>query len=75
VATGRNRTDQVLVFDPVRRYRFDRLVDLTKWRWRIERDYQEALSGVKSGHAPRSNERGFLGGEGETVVSFKRSPR
>ena len=38
---------------------FDRLVDLTKLRWRIERDYQELKQEVGLGHYEGQGWRGF----------------
>ena len=38
---------------------FDKLVDLTKLRWRIERDYQELKQEVWLGHFEGRGWRGF----------------
>ena len=38
---------------------FDRMVDLAKLRWRIERDYQELTQELRLGHFEGRGWRGF----------------
>jgi hypothetical protein len=59
VAQGRGRADQILVFTLPEAIAFQRLVDLAKLRWRIERDYQELKQEVGLGHFEGRGWRGF----------------
>ena len=59
MAEGRGRADQILALDAPHDIAFDRLVDLAKLRWRIERDYQELKQEVGLGHFEGRGWRGF----------------
>ena len=59
MARGRGRADQVLAGHPPEDIPFDRLVDLAKLRWRIERDYQELKQELGLGHYEGRGWRGF----------------
>ncbi len=57
---GREGADQILAVDACRRRSAsDRLVDLAKLRWRIERDYQELKQELGLGHFEGRGWRGF----------------
>ena len=59
MALGRRRARQILAGHRPAGYPFDRLVDLTKLRWRIERDYQELKKELGLGHYEGRGWRGF----------------
>ena len=59
VAEGRGGADQILALDAAEDIAFDRLVDLAKLRWRIERDYQELKQEVGLGQFEGRGWRGF----------------
>ena len=59
VARRRGRADQILAFNVSERHHFRALVDLTKLRWRIERDYQDLKQEVGLGHFEGRGWRGF----------------
>ena len=60
VAQGRGRADQILALDAsAKTSPSGALVDLTKLRWRIERDYQELKQEVGLGHFEGRGWRGF----------------
>ena len=59
MAQRREGADQVLALHPARDIAFERLVDLAKLRWRIERDYQELKQELGLGHFEGRGWRGF----------------
>ena len=59
MARGRCRACQVLAGHVPTEMPFDRLVDLAKLRWRIERDYQELKQELGLGHYEGRGWRGF----------------
>ena len=57
---GEKKASQILAFDPAgKNISFRKLVDITKLRWRIERDYQELKQAVGLGHFEGRGWRGF----------------
>ncbi len=59
VAKGRGRTTKYWLSNASANITFRSLVDLTKLRWRIERDYQELKQEVGLGHFEGRGWRGF----------------
>src|SRR5437879_7554784 len=59
VAQRRAGADQILLSTLPEDITFHRLVDLTKLRWRIERDYQELKQELGLGHFEGRGWRGF----------------
>ena len=59
MAKGRGRADQIWLSTLPRGIAFRDLVDITKLRWRIERDYQELKQEVGLGHFEGRGWRGF----------------
>ena len=59
MAKRRECADQILALNASQDITFRRLVDLTKLRWRIERDYQELKQEVGLGHFEGRGWRGF----------------
>ena len=59
MAKGRGRADQYWLSTLASDISFHDLVDITKLRWRIERDYQELKQEVGLGHYEGRGWRGF----------------
>jgi SRSO17 transposase len=59
MARGRKAAGEILAFDPAEDTALDVLVDTAKFRWRIERDYQELKSELGLAHFEGRSWRGF----------------